>query len=75
MSSKLPHRAKAVLSLWLLSSVGLGYARPQNPIDTVSSLLLADAIEEADLILDALTEDSDVLAFKGEIEFRRANLE
>ena len=75
MSSKLPHRAKALLSLWLLSSVGLGYARPQNPIDTVSSLLLADAIEEADLILDALTEDSDVLAFKGEIEFRRANFE
>ncbi len=75
MSSKLPHRAKAILSLWLLSSVGLGYARPQNPLDTVPSLLLADAIEEADLILEALTEDSDVLAFKGEIEFRRANFE
>ena len=75
MSSKLPRPAKAVLFLWLLSSVGLGHPVAQNPIDTVSSLLLADAIEEADQILDMLPEASDVLDFKGEIEFRKANFE
>ena len=75
MSSKLPHPATAVLFLWLLSSVGLGHPGAQNPIDTVSSLLLADAIEEAGGILDLLPESSDVLAFKGETEFRKANFE
>ncbi len=75
MSSKLPEAAAAVLFLWLLSSVGLGHPGAQTPLDTVSSLLLDDAIEEAEGALDALPETSDVLAFKGEIEFRRANFE
>ena len=75
MSSKLSYRAEAVLFLCLLPSVSFGHWGAQNPLDAVGRLLLADAIEEAEGILEELSEASDVLAFNGEIEFRRAKFE
>ena len=75
MSSKLPFRANVVLFLWLLPAFGFGHSGAQNPLDTVASRLLVEVIEEADGNLETVPEASDVLAFKGQIEFQRAKLE
>ena len=75
MSSKLALLANTVFAFWLLSSGVAGYAPVQTPVEPVARLLLVDAIEEAEGILRALPETAAVLAFKGEIEFRRAKFE
>ena len=75
MSSSPRGALRAIFLLLALPFLGFSQQGAEAPIAEVSSLLLADAILEAEAILDSLPEDADVLAFKGEIEFRRARFD
>ena len=75
MSSSPRGALRAIFLLLALPFLGFSQQGAEAPIEEVSSLLLADAILEAEAILDSLPEDADVLAFKGEIEFRRARFD
>ena len=65
----------ALLLLLTFPFLGLAYQDMEVSLQGVSDLLLKDDFEEAAEILAGLVETADVLAFKGEIEFRRGRFE
>ena len=75
MSSNLPRVARALFLILTLPFLGLAYQDMEVSLQGVSDLLLKDDFEEAAEILEGLVETADVLAFKGEIEFRRGRFE